>query len=59
MVSINGKMIPLSSVDDNSCEQMNTKEFEQYEEFQTQIYLGEIRDKRSTDHVKKRPKLEA
>lgn len=52
-------MIPLSSVDDNSCEQMNTKEFEQYEEFQTQIYLGEIRDKRSTDHVKKRPKLEA
>lgn len=59
MVSIKGNIVPLSSIDESSCEQMNAKEFEQFEELQTQIYLGEVRKKpMNTDHVKKRPKLE-
>lgn len=57
MVSINGKIVPLSSIDESSCEQMNAKEFEQFEELQTQIYLGQ-KKRINTDHVKKRQKLE-
>ena len=57
MVSINGKIVPLSSIDESSCEQMNAKEFEQFEELQTQIYLGQ-KKRINTDQVKKRQKLE-
>ena len=58
MVSIGNKMVPLSSIDESNCEQMSAKEFEQFEELQTQIYLGEVVIKpMNTDHVKKRPKL--
>lgn len=59
MVSIRDKVVPLSSIDEKGCEHMNTKEFEQFEELQTQIYIGEVREKRlDVNHVKKRPKLD-
>jgi len=58
MVSIKGKIVPLSSIDEKSCEQMNANEFERFEELQTQIYLGEVREKRvNRDHERKRLKL--
>ena len=58
-VSVNGKMLPLSSVDEHSCEQMSAKEFERFEELQTQIYLGEVRENQmDVDHTKKRRKFE-
>ena len=59
MVGIQGKVVPLSSIDENCIEKMTTKEFEQYEELQTQVYLGEVVEKKmTTDPVQKRPKLE-
>jgi len=52
-------MLPLSSVDEHSCEQMSAKEFERFEELQTQIYLGEVRENQmDVDHAKKRRKFE-
>lgn len=59
MVSISGKIVPLSSIDEQSCEQMDAKEFERFEELQTQVYIGLVREKRiNTDHVNKRPRLQ-
>lgn len=59
MVSIKGEIVTLSSVDERNCEHMNTKEFERYEELQTQIYLGTVRQQRmNADHVDKRPKVD-
>jgi hypothetical protein len=59
MVGIQGKVVPLSSIDESCIEKMTTKEFEQYEELQTQVYLGEVvQRKMMTDPVQKRPKLE-
>jgi len=59
MVSIKGKVVPLALMHENNCEKMNDVEFDQFEELQTQIYLGEVRETRPyTDHMKKRQKLE-
>jgi len=58
MVGIQGKIVPLSSIDESSTEQMTTEEFEQFEELQTQVYLGEVVERpMNTDHVQKRLKL--
>ena len=60
MVSIKGRVVPLSFINENNCKQMNDIEFDQFEELQTQIYLGEIREtKPCIDRIKKRQKLKA
>ena len=46
MVSIKGKVLPLSSINETYCEQMNDVEFDEFEELQTQIYLGEVHESR-------------
>lgn len=59
MVSVKGEVLPLSEIDEVKCEQMNTKEFERFEELQTQIYLGTAKEKTSEQyHVDKKAKLE-
>eukprot|EP00536_Pseudo-nitzschia_multiseries_P015663 jgi/Psemu1/327990/estExt_fgenesh1_pg.C_9270005 len=60
MVGIQGRIVPLSSIDESLTEEMTTEEFEQFEELQTQVYLGEVVERaRTTDHIHKRPKLKA
>jgi len=59
MVGIEGKVVPLSSIDESCIEKMTTQEFEQYEQLQTQVYLGEVmkRPITKTDSLQKRPRL--
>ena len=60
MVSMKGEVVPLSAMNEHNCEQMNTKEYERFEELQTQIYLGTVRERRTkTDHTKKKPRFES
>ena len=62
MIAIQGKVVTLSSVDERGTEQMTDQEFEQYEELQTQIYLGTVIESSTTitttNQEMKRPKLE-
>ena len=58
MVSVKGEVLPLSEIDEHKCEQMNTNEFERFEELQTQIYLGIAKEETSKiQHVDKKAKL--
>ncbi|VEU43689.1 unnamed protein product [Pseudo-nitzschia multistriata] len=60
MVGIKGNIVPLSYIDSTTTEQMSAEEFEQFEELQTQVYLGEaIESSRDLDHRQKRQKVEA
>mmetsp|Transcript_24691 Transcript_24691/g.68180 ORF Transcript_24691/g.68180 Transcript_24691/m.68180 type:complete len:97 (-) Transcript_24691:1758-2048(-) len=60
MVGIQGKVVTLSSIDERLTEEMTTEEFEQFEELQTQVYLGEVVERsRNTDHIQKRQKLKS
>ena len=45
MIGVNGKPIPLFSIDETATEKMSDVEFEQYEACQTQVYLGQVYDK--------------
>lgn len=58
MVSVKGEVLPLSEIDEHKCEEMNTNEFERFEELQTQIYLGTAKEETSKiQHVDKKAKL--
>ena len=60
LVGIKGKVVPLSSIDETITEQMTSEEFEEFEELQTQVYLGEVVERpTNADHVQKRPKLKS
>jgi hypothetical protein len=42
MVGVQGKPVTLASIDESATERMTSDEFEAWEKFQTQIYLGQV-----------------
>jgi hypothetical protein len=45
MIGVNGKPVPLFSIDETATQKMSDAEFEQYEACQTQVYFGQVYDR--------------